>query len=274
MVCDRREQRPLLVGEGRVPVADELADLAALPAERQTLCVTAGATLRPDDPAVFEDDRGACRVDRDHRRLDDRRQRLLEVERLGHGLRDPAQRLELGHAALRVVVELGVLDRLRDLTGDRHEQVDLGVVVVARRDRADVQRALQLLLGQDRNREDRLVLLLVEVREALEARVEMSCSRDHDRRALGRRRSRDALARTHLRPPCRLLDPGADGGPQHELVRALVVEVDEAGVGLERLGHLRRDQLEQLVQVERRVDGLDRLGDEAQVPLGAIHALR
>ena len=51
-----------------------------------------------------------------------------------------------------------------------------------------------------------------------------------------------------LRP---LLDARAVRRAQDELVGALVVEVDEAGVGLERLGDLVRDQLEHLVEVER-----------------------
>ena len=74
-------------------------------------------------------------------------------------------------------------------------------------------------------------------------------------------RSGDPLARAQLRRPRQLLDAGADRGLEHELVAVLVVEIDEAGVGLERLRDLRRDELEQLAQVERRVDGLDRLGD-------------
>jgi len=51
----------------------------------------------------------------------------------------------------------------------------------------------------------------------------------------------------------------------------LVVEIDEAGVRLERLGHPRRDQLEELAEVERRVDGRDRLRQEAEVAGGRLH---
>ena len=56
-----------------------------------------------------------------------------------------------------------------------------------------------------------------------------------------------------------------------ELVRRLVVEVDETGVCLERLGHPRGDEIEELSKVEGRIDGRDRLGDEPQVPLGLVH---
>ena len=59
--------------------------------------------------------------------------------------------------------------------------------------------------------------------------------------------------------------------PQHELVGLLVVEVDEAGVGAERVGDLARDEREHLLEVERRVDGGDRLGQQAQVPGGLVH---
>ncbi len=47
----------------------------------------------------------------------------------------------------------------------------------------------------------------------------------------------------------------------------LVVEVDEAGVGVERVGDLGRDLREHLLEVERRVDRLDRVGQE---PAGAV----
>jgi hypothetical protein len=198
-------------------------------------------------------------------------ERLLEVERLGDRLRDSGQRLELGHAALGMVVELRVLDGLRDLPCDRHQQVDLRMVVLSRGDRPHVERALEAVAGQDRHGENRLVLLLMEVREGLEARVEVRRPRDHDRRPLCRRGPRDALARTHLRRAGQLLDVGADGCLQHELVRRLIVEVHEARVGFERPGDLRRDQLEELIEVECRVDRRDRLGQEAEVPFRAVH---
>ena len=59
--------------------------------------------------------------------------------------------------------------------------------------------------------------------------------------------------------------------PQDQLVRPFVIEVDEARVCPERVGDLARDEREDLLEVERRVDGLDRLGQEPQVPLANIH---
>ena len=127
VVRDRLEQRLVVGRERRVAVADELADLAALPAQRHADGVRAGATLRPRDLPVLEHERRAGRVQRLHRRLHDRLERLLEVERLGDRLGDPRERLELGDAPLRALVELRVLDRLRHLRRDRDEQLDLGV---------------------------------------------------------------------------------------------------------------------------------------------------
>jgi hypothetical protein len=60
-------------------------------------------------------------------------------------------------------------------------------------------------------------------------------------------------------------------GPQHELVRTLVVQVDEAGVGVERVRDLARHEREHLLEIERRVDGLDRLGQQAEVALARVH---
>ena len=56
--------------------------------------------------------------------------------------------------------------------------------------------------------------------------------------------------------------------------RVLVVEVDEAGVRLERVGDLARDQAEHLLEVERRVDRGARLGQQPQVARGHIHERR
>ena len=61
------------------------------------------------------------------------------------------------------------------------------------------------------------------------------------------------------------------GGTEDELPGALVVEVDEAGIGVERLGHLARDEREHLLEVERRVDGGDRLRSQAEVAGGGVH---
>ena len=57
-------------------------------------------------------------------------------------------------------VELRVLDRLRDLRRDRDEELDLGVGERARLARADVERALERVAREDRDGEDRLVLVL------------------------------------------------------------------------------------------------------------------
>ena len=59
--------------------------------------------------------------------------------------------------------------------------------------------------------------------------------RDRDRRALGGGRAGDPLAGPHPRPPRHLVDARAVRRPQDELVGVLVVEVDEARVGAERL---------------------------------------
>ena len=267
VVRDRLEQRLVVGRERRVAVADELADLPPLPAQRHAHGVRARTALGPRDLPVLEHERRTRRVERLHRRLHDRLERLLEVEGLGDGLGDARERLELGDTPLRALVELRVLDRLRHLRRDRDEQVDLGVRERARLARPDVERALELVGARhDRHGEDRLVLVLGQVRELLEARIEVRLLGDHHRRALGSRDARDPLARPHARRAGQLLDPRAVRRAQHELVRALVVEVDEAGVRPERVGDLARDELEHLLEVERRVDRGDRLGEESKVP--------
>ena len=271
VVGDRLEQLAVVGRERRVAVADELTDHPPLPAQRQPHGVLSRAPLRPGDPAVVEHERGARGVDGGDRRLHDRLERLLEVEGLGDGLGDARERLELVHAPLRLRVELGVRDRLRHLRGDRCEQVDLRLRPLARRPRPHVQRPLERVPRQDRHGEDRLVLVLAQVGELLEARVEVGVRGDRDRRPVGCRRARDPLTGPEARPPRHLLDPRAVRRPEHELVGALVVEVDEACVGAEGISHLGGDERQHLLEVERRVHRGDRLGEQAQVPRGGVH---
>ena len=164
-----------------------------------------------------------------------------------------------------------MLDRLRNLAGDRGQQVDLRLGERTRPERADVERPGELLPREDRDREDRLVLVLRQVGERLEARVEMGLLGQHDRSSFLGCNPRDPLAGTHARPPRHLVDPRSVRRPQDELAGALVVEVDEAGVGVESVRDLARHESEHLFEVERGIDGGDRLRQEAQVPRGGVH---
>src|SRR6266511_3309518 len=169
--------------------------------------------------------------------------------------------------------ELGVLDRLRDLRGDRDEQLDLALAELARPDRANVERTLEPSLArEDRHGEDRLVLVLGQVRERLEARVEVRRRRDHHRGELGRRDAGDALPRPHARRARQLLDVRPVRRPQDQFVRRLVVEVHEARISLERVRDAPGDQPQNLLEIERRVDGRDRLREQAQVARALVHA--
>ena len=141
VVGNRGEERPLVRGEVRIAVADKLADLPPLPAQWHPHGKRAGLAFGPGDAAVFEHERRTGGADGVHRRLHDRLQRLLQVQRLGNRLGDPGQRLELADAALRLGIQLGVLDCLRDLRRDRDQELDLGLAELARPPCADVERA-------------------------------------------------------------------------------------------------------------------------------------
>ena len=164
-------------------------------------------------------------------------------------------------------------DRLRDLVGDRLDELDLGCVVLARDARADVERAGELLaVDENRHGEDRLVLRLRQVGEELEAWIEVRLRGDHHRRALCRGAPRDPLTGSKPRSPGHLLDARPIGGSEDELVAAVVVQVDEAGIRMQRLRDARGDEMEDLFEIERRIDRRRRLGQQAEMPLGRFHA--
>src|SRR5438034_1139176 len=163
MMGDGRQQRALVVRERRVAVTHELADLAPLPAQRQPNRMNPRPALRPGNVAVLEHESRPRRADRFHRRLHDRLQRLLEVERLGNGLGDTRKRLELRDAALCLRIQLSVDDRVRDLGGDRDQEIHFVAGELARGTRSDVEGARKPVArrvdGVDRLREQPKVAL-------------------------------------------------------------------------------------------------------------------
>ena len=165
-----------------------------------------------------------------------------------------------------------MLDRLRHLRGDREQQVDL---VAAENSRGSRVRTLSAPSSFSRARigTARIDSYSSSGRfgNTLKRGSRCACEGIITGARSAAAVARDPLARPHLRAARHLLDARPVRRAQHELVGALVVEVDEAGVGAERLGDLARDQLEHLLEVERRVDRGDRLGQEAQVPLGRVH---
>ncbi len=271
LVGDRLEEAVVFGGERHVAIDDELADLVPLPPQRHPDGVSARAALRPRRLPVVEHDRRSGRVERGDRRLHDRLERLLEVERLGDRFGDRRERLELPHARLGGLVELRVLDRLRNLRRDCLEERLLAVGELPRLPRADVEGALELVLREDRDGEDRLVVLLAKVREPLEPGVEMGLRRDHHGLARGGRIARDPLADPHAGDVGVILDRRPVSRAEDELARPVVVEVHEARVGVERRGDLVRDELEHLLEVEARVHGLDRGREQAKVATEVVH---
>ncbi len=94
---------------------------------------------------------------------------------------------------------------------------------------------------------------------------------DRDGPALGRGGAGDPLADAQARAARHLVERRAARRAEDELAGRLVVEVDEARVGLERRGDLLRDEVENLLEVERRVDGRARLGQQPQMPFRGVH---
>ncbi len=95
--------------------------------------------------------------------------------------------------------------------------------------------------------------------------------RDHHRHPILGRRAGDPLPGAHARPLGHLLDARSVRRAQHELGGLLVVEVDEARIGVQGVRDLRRDLRQHLLEVERRVDGLDRVRQQLEMPVARIH---
>ena len=88
-----------------------------------------------------------------------------------------------------------MLDRLRHLRRDREQQLDLVVGERARLARAHVECAFERAVArEDRHGEDRLVLVLGQVGEVLEPRIEVRLRLEHHRCARRGGRAGDPLA--------------------------------------------------------------------------------
>ncbi len=173
-----------------------------------------------------------------------------------------AQRLQLGDPPPRIGVELRVLDRLRHLVGDRHEQVDLVLRENPVARPCGRSAPPQDARGPGSGRPGSTRTGPRAVREPLEARIEVRLRRimigvrsaaatpviPSPRRSRGRRVISSTLVLASHAGRAR---------------RSVPRTVYEARLRSELFAHLARDERQDLLQVERRVDGRDRLREEA-----------
>ena len=71
-----------------------------------------------------------------------------------------------------------------------------------------------------------------------------------------------------------LVDTRAVRCTQNELIRPIVVEIDKARIGMQRVRDLGRNLRQNFLKVKRRIDCLDRLGQQPQVSFAHIHPRR
>ena len=174
---------------------------------------------------------------------DDGLQELLERVRARDRLGQLGQLLELGDPEPRLLVQSRVLDRAGDERRRGDEEVDLVVRELPRRlgvggDDADrVARA-----ADDREREQRLEPLLLELGEVLRPRVRQRVVADEGRLAALRRPPGEALAALHD-DLARLALVRRRGCAQHEALAGLVEQVREARMHAARVRHQPDDGL-------------------------------
>jgi hypothetical protein len=201
---------------------------------------------RPQEPAAALDDGG---------------QELLEGLGAGERLAELGQMLELADAAPRLLVEARVLDRAGDERGARGEDLHLGLGELPRRLRVQGDGADHLAaLAHDRNREERLEALLLQLRDELVARIGDGVLRERGLLALDRppgepfaALERDLADEVRVRLRRRA---------QHEPLALVLDEVDEARVHGARLREEAHDGAQNLLELQRRADGGDDLVED------------
>ncbi len=244
-------------GEARAPAAAgelraELRQAERLP--RGPLLGVAGDALELLAARVEEIHVAGARAEQRAGALDHRLDELLEPVGARDLLCELGELLELGHAQARLLVQPRVLDRARDERRRGHEEVDLVVRELARRLGVRGDDADHVAGAPDhRHREQRLELLLLELREVLRARVGEGVVADE--RRLG------ALGRPPREPLSAVDDDLAGlalvrrrGGAEHQPLAVLGEEVDEAGMDAARVGHQANDGAQHLGELQRRRD--------------------
>ncbi len=190
----------------------------------------------------------------------DRLQELVERLRSRDRLRELGELLELRDPEPGLLVLARVLDRARDERGRGHDEVHLVVGELprglgVRGDRADrLTRATD-----DRYREQRLVAVLVELRDVLHPGIGERVLADESRLAVLRGPPREALA-----PLERDLPDLAFVRRRRRAHDQTVVldEVDEAAVDAARVRHEANDGRQHFGELDRRGDGRDDLLEE------------
>ena len=226
-----------------------------------------GAHAQPVAARLEQVDAQRLGTEQAERLLDRHREQL--VDRLG--ARDvPAELrelLELAQRAPRALVQARVLDRVghegRDVQQEggvlRAEHArGLGV----QRDHADHA----LTLGDQRHGDERLVLLLLELGEVLDARVGERLLRDEDRLPVLQHPAGDALARRH-RDAAAEMRVALRGGAQHDSPPAVLAQEDVGRVRDDGVVDEPHDRAQHLLEIERRVDGVDDLVEDAELVL-------
>ena len=188
-------------------------------------------------PTAFDQVHVACLgVEQSACAVRHRRKQLLERLGAGDRLGELGQRLELVDAALHLAVQAGVLDRARDERRGGHHEFHLVRRELSRRlgvrgDDADDVAALAL----DRDGEERLEPLLLELRDVLDAGVVEEVLRDESRLPVLGGPPGEALT-------TRQLDLAGEvrvrlgRRPENELAAVVLDEVEEACVHGARVG--------------------------------------
>ncbi len=177
------------------------------------------------------------------------------------------QLLELAQRAAGALVEPRVLDRVGHERGD--VQQERGVLraehargLGVQRDHADHA----LALGDQRDGDERLVLLLLELGEVLDARVGERLLRDEHGLRVLEHPACDALARRH-RDATAEVRVALRGRAQHDAPAAVLAQEDVGRVRDDRVVDEPHDRTQHLLEIERRVDGVDDLVEDAELVL-------
>ena len=226
-----------------------------------------GAHAQPVAARLEQVDAQRLGAEQAERLLDRHREQV--VDRLG--ARDvPAELrelLELAQRAPRALVQARVLDRVGHERGDVQQEGGVLRAEHARglgvqRDHADHA----LALGDQRHRHERLVLLLLELGEVLDARVGERLLRDEDRLPVLQHPAGDALARRH-RDAAAEMRVALRGGAQHDAPPAVLAQEDVGRVRDDGVVDEPHDRAQHLLEIERRVDGVDDLVEDAELVL-------
>ena len=198
------------------------------------------------------------------------RDRVVELQRRGEGLRRGGKRVEMGARDQRSFARSGAIDRLRALLPDRAQQRQILVAEIGARRVGRGERADHLATEEQRHADERVIALLPPAGETRIATIALRRGRDDHRPDVADRLGHRDLVLESEFVPVPVIVGFVAGEPAHRHTVVLLHDADGRRAGARRSDALVQHRLDHLVQRRGTSERGRRVGQHL-VATGFLH---